>query len=70
MKVCIFSKYVYGVHMKAGGMEINVRDLAYCLTKKGHEVTIISSHHPGDIIKEQKDKGTIFYTATTITQTH
>jgi glycosyltransferase involved in cell wall biosynthesis len=53
--------------MKAGGMEINVRDLAYCLTKKGHEVTIIASHHPGDIIKEQKDKVTIFYTATTIT---
>jgi len=67
MKVCIFSKYVYGVHKKAGGMEINVRDLAYCLTKKGHEVTIIASHHPGDIIKEQKDKVTIFYTATAIT---
>lgn len=67
MKVCIFSKYVYGVHMKAGGMEINVRDLAYCLTKKGHEVTIVASHHPGGIIKEQRDKVTIFYTATTIT---
>lgn len=67
MKVCIFSKYIYGVHEKAGGMEINVRDLAYFLTKKGHEVTIIASHHPGGIIKEQVDKVTIFYTATTIT---
>ncbi len=67
MKICIFSKYIYGVHKKAGGMEINVRDLAYCLTKEGHEVTIIASHHTGDIIKEQRDKVTIFYTATTIT---
>ena len=67
MKVCIFSKYVYGVHENTGGMEVHVQDLAHGLIKKGHKVTIITSHHTDGLIKEQKGKVAIFYTNTAIT---
>ncbi len=67
MKVCIFSKYVYGVHEKSGGMEVHIQDLANCLIKKGHKVTIITSNRTGGITIEKKGKVTIFYTNTAIT---
>lgn len=59
MNICIFAKYL-PIHV-TGGMEIHIRDLVNGLIERGHKVSIITSHHPEGIEKEERKNLTIYY---------
>jgi len=59
MRICVFAKGL-PVHIQ-GGMEQHIGDLVSGLTKRGHEVVIITTKHPEGIKKEEYNNLKIFY---------
>ncbi|MDI3501049.1 MAG: hypothetical protein PWP22_820 [Thermoanaerobacter sp.] len=59
MNICIFAKGL-PVHIR-GGMERHIEDLVNGLVKRGHRVTIITTKHPENVKKEEKENLKIYY---------
>jgi glycosyltransferase involved in cell wall biosynthesis len=60
MNICVFSivTYWHGAH---GGMEVHGKLLSEGLAKRGHEVTIISTMHPGGKEYEEREGVKLYY---------
>ena len=65
VKICIFS-VVTASHGIEGGMEIHGRQLAEGLSHRKHEVTFISTQHPGGIERAVKNGVEYYYLRKTV----
>jgi len=65
MNICCFSRVNYW-HGISGGMDLHGRLLAEGMVRHGHTVSVISTRHPSDRIREEHNGVQIFYLPDTV----